>query len=253
DTGPAGLKGDTGPAGPQGDPGPAGLKGDPGPAGLKGDTGPAGPQGDTGPAGLKGDPGPAGLKGDTGPAGPQGDTGPAGPQGLQGPPGECKCDGAGGICASKGELLKNGGMEEYITHIPAYWNSTTRGLISLTRQKECIHSGNYSVNLKDRASLAQTVLIDGGCFYELSFFGHGDGALVAVEATVRFITPSRDQIGLRIAVNQQNIPNADRDFGHYKGITARAPADAYAAEIKFRVQANGNQSLYLDDVSFSIN
>ena len=191
--------------------------------------------------------GPSGPPGPMGPKGKQGIQGPSGPPGIQGPPGMCICN-----CESKGELLINGDMEEFSANIPSYWSTDTRELISRTEKQGRIHSGNFAVNMRNNAVLSQTVYINEGCFYELSFFGHGEGALVAVYATVTFITPTNNNLGLQIIINQQDLPNANRDFGFYRGITTKAPKDAYAAEIKFAVVANGNQSLDLDDVSFSV-
>ena len=238
--GPTGPKGDEGPTGPKGDEGPTGPKGDEGPTGPKGDEGPTGPKGDEGPTGPKGDEGPTGPKGDEGPTGPKGDEGPTGPTGS------CECE-----CMSIGEQILNGGMELFTKNIPDDWTTTTPGLISKVTAQGRVHSENSSVNLLDGANLSQSVTdINGGCFYELSFFVHGEGAQVSITATVTFVTPTGNVNGAAIIVNQQDIPNSNRDFGYYIVTTTAAPANVEKAIIKFSATANGSQSLDLDDVSF---
>ena len=121
-------------------------------------------------------------------------------------------------------------------------------------QQGRVHSGNYSVDLKDGANLRQNVSITGGCYFEFSFFAHGEGAQVQLTAKVTFTNQQGLNVsGLSIVVNSQDIPNSNRDFGYYRGITVQAPANATNARIEFQVTAGGGQSLDLDDVSFSIN
>ena len=50
-------------------------------------------------------------------------------------------------------------------------------------------------------------------------------------------------------VRSQDITNSNRDFAYYRLITSQAPAGTIAIKIEFIVNANGNQSLDLDDVS----
>ena len=77
---------------------------------------------------------------------------------------------------------------------------------------------------------------------------------MAFTATVRFTNnQGLDQLGLSITVNAQDVPNSNRDFAYYRGITSLAPSNATNAQILFSVTASGGQSLDLDDVSFSIN
>ena len=194
-----------------------------------------------GPKGEKGEPGKQGSPGKPGKPGEQG------PQGPKGEPGKCDCK-----CESKGELLKNGGMELFTGNVPTDWNTTTPGAISHITQQGRVHSGESAVAITDEGNLSQIVPVNEGCFYELSFFGHGEGALVGVTATVTFITGTGSTVGLTITVRQQDIPNSNRDFGYYRGITIQAPAGTEMAEIRFSVTANGNQHLVLDDVSFSV-
>ena len=236
--------------GPPGPRGPMGPQGQPGPRGLMGLRGPMGPQGQTG---AQGPVGPQGQTGATGPPGPQGETGATGPQGPPGPQGP---QGPAGVCAcpSLGEQVVNGGMEEFESNgVPTGWTTTTPGLVSQDTAQGRVHSGLSSVNLLDGADLSQTIApVSGGCFYEFSFFAHAQGAQVGVTATVTFVTPTGNEVGAVITVERQDISDSDREFAYYRAITSAAPANATAAIITFTVTAQGNQSLNIDDVSFSV-
>ena len=70
--------------------------------------------------------GPTGSTGATGPTGPTGNTGATGPTGLTGNTGATGPTGPRGEgCASLGEQILNGGMEDFIGDLPVSWNSTT--------------------------------------------------------------------------------------------------------------------------------
>ena len=187
----------------------------------------------------------------TGPPGPPGKTGPTGPKGDEGPTGatgSCDCK-----CTSIGEQIINGGMELFTDNIPDDWTTTTPDLISEVMAQGRVHSENSSVNLEDGANLSQFVAtVEGGCFYELSFFAHGEGAQVSLTATVTFVTPTGNVNGATIIVNSQDIPNSNREFGYYSVTTLAAPDNAESAIISFSVTTSGGQSLDLDDVSFKV-
>lgn len=243
-----GATGATGPTGPTGATGPTGRTGATGPTGRTGATGATGPTGPTGATGRTGPTGATGPTGPTGRTGRTGRTGPTGPTGATGATGICQCP-----CVAAGELLVNGGMESFTGNVPTGWTTTTPNNISQVTQQGRVHSGNSSVNLTNGANLRQVVPVNAGCFYELSFFAHGEGAQVGLVATVNFITPPNTKTtGLTITVRQQDIPNSNRAFGYYRGFTIAVPAGATTAEILFTVTANGGQSLDLDDVSFAV-
>ena len=76
---------------------------------------------------------------------------------------------------------------------------------------------------------------------------------MGVDATVTFINDQGLNVtGLTIHVRDQDIPNDNREFAYYRGITTQAPSNATAARIQFVVTAGGGQSMDLDDVSFSV-
>jgi len=150
---------------------------------------------------------------------------------------------------NSGELIVNGGMEAFSGSVPTGWSTTAPAAVSRVTEFGRVHSGEAAVALSDGANLTQIVSINEGCFYELSFFARGEGAQVGFTATVTFIPGGE---ALRITVRKQDLTNSNRVFAYFKGITERAPAGASSAEIRFEVEANGNQSLDLDDVSFSI-
>jgi hypothetical protein len=142
-------------------------------------------------------------------------------------------------------------MEQFTGNIPTGWATSTPNVVKRDTEPGNVHSGNTAVALSNGATLFQTVPVSGGCFYELTFFVHGEGAQVGFTATVTFAPAEGSGEGLKIVVRQQDLPNANREFGFFKGITVRAPAEASLAEIRFEVVANGNQYMDLDDVSFA--
>lgn len=189
-------------------------------------------------------------KGPTGPTGPRGATGPTGPTGATGPTGptgNCRCS-----CVSKGELVVNGGMEVVIDDKPTGWIFTNPEDITSENSQGRVHSGNWSVNIGDDSTLSQVINnIEVGCFYELSFFARGEGAQVSLNANVIFLTNYGDVLGGNIMVRAQDITNSNRDFAYYRLITSQAPVGTTGIKIEFIVNANGNQSLDLDDVSLT--
>jgi hypothetical protein len=141
-------------------------------------------------------------------------------------------------------------MEKFTANIPTDWTSPTPSLISKVTTQGRVHTGLSAVSLEDGAVLTQSISdINPGCFYEFSFFAHGEGAQVSVTATVTFHTLSGNVQGGSIFVESQDIPNSDRDFGYYRVITIAAPDDVTSATIEFDVSASGDQALDLDDVS----
>ena len=120
-------------------------------------------------------------------------------------------------------------------------------------QQGRVHSGFSAVNIADKGNLKQDIPINGGCYYSFSFFAHGEGAQVGLDATVSFINSQGLNVtGLTIHVESQDVPNSNRDFAYYRGITNLAPDNATSARIQFVVTAGGGQSLDLDDVSFTV-
>lgn len=150
-------------------------------------------------------------------------------------------------------MVVNGGMETFTNNIPQGWTTTTATSVSTVTQLGRVHSGSASVNLAGGGTLRQDVPITGGCYYDFSFFARGEGAQVGVDATVTFINDQGLNVtGLTIHVRDQDIPNDNREFAYYRGITTQAPSNATAARIQFVVTAGGGQSMDLDDVSFSV-
>lgn len=175
----------------------------------------------------------------------KGQTGATGPTGITGATGICSCN-----CQSQGELITNGGMEIVVENKPDSWDFINPDGITSEDSQGRVHSGNWSVNMEDDTTISQTVEnIEGGCFYELSFFARGEGAQVGLTARVIFVTNSGDVTGGTITINQQDITNDNRDFAYYKVITNSAPINTTAIRVEFEVTANGEQSLDLDDVS----
>ncbi|MGN1000940.1 MAG: hypothetical protein ACI4OG_03285 [Bacilli bacterium] len=171
-----------------------------------------------------------------------------GPTGPTGPTGRCECN-----CQSKGELVINGGMENIQNNKPLNWTFTNpTGISSITSQGR-VHSGSWAVNIEDNSSIKQTIPVtEGGCFYILSFFARGEGSKVGLTATVTFETTTGSVNGGTITIRQQDIPNASRNFEFYQLVTSASPANTTGITIEFLVNADGEQSLDLDDVSLRI-
>jgi hypothetical protein len=149
-------------------------------------------------------------------------------------------------------MIINGGMELFTGNLPNGWSTNNPAGVSHVTAQGLVHSGLSSVGLTDGTNLCQTVPIEGGCFYEFSFFAHGEGAQVAIDASVVFITGSTETLGLEISIPKLYLPNANRDFGYYRGITIKAPTHATSARVCFSVSANGGQTADIDDVSLSV-
>ena len=174
-------------------------------------------------------------------------TGPTGATGATGPTGSCTCS-----CVSRGELIINGGMEEVIDDKPTGWLFSNPDNITSENSQGRVHSGNWSVNIADDSTLSQVINnIEAGCFYELSFFARGEGAQVSLNANVIFQTNSGDVLGGNLMVRSQDMTNSNRDFAYYRLITSEAPVGTTGIRIEFIVNANGNQSLNLDDISLT--
>ena len=144
-------------------------------------------------------------------------------------------------------------MEIVDDNKPADWSFVNPdGIVSVTSQGR-VHSGNWSVNIKDSSAIEQTIAISGcGCYYRLSFFARGEGSQVGLTATVIFQTTTGMVEGGSITVRQQDIINSNRDFAFYQLITSSSPSNVTGITIKFLVSAEGSQSLDLDDVSLTI-
>ena len=108
-------------------------------------------------------------------------------------------------------------------------------------------------SIGDKSAIIQTIpTTNSGCFYQLSFFARGEGSQVGFTATVTFETTTGPIIGGTISVRQQDITNSNRDFAFYQLVTSSSPANTTGITIKFLVNASGNQSLDLDDVSLIV-
>lgn len=187
----------------------------------------------TGPTGNTGATGPTGLTGNTGA------TGPTGPRGEG--------------CASLGEQILNGGMEDFIDDLPVSWNSTTPVSIESVDQAGRVHSGNLSVNMQDGSDLYQDVDIKVGCYYILSFFAHGEGQQIGLRATITFLDDQNNRLLTnQLIVREQDLINSNRSFGYFRLVSGAAPSGAVKARVAFYVVAGGGQSMDLDDVSFMV-
>ena len=151
-------------------------------------------------------------------------------------------------------MIVNGGMETFTDHVPTGWTANQSDLISKVTLQGRVHSGNYAVNLKNSAILSQEIAIEPSCFYQLSFFARGEGSEVGLNAKVFYVNAQNQATeALSIQVRQQDMVNSNRSFAYYRGITnISAPLDTIKVRIEFTAITSGNQSLDMDDVSFSI-
>lgn len=188
-----------------------------------------------------------GATGPTGPQGLQGDSGATGPTGPTGPKGECDCK-----CKSRGELIKNGGFENTTNDKPNDWILTNIDGVTSQSSNGRVHSGNKSVNIKDKSKISQTVEINDECYYELSFFLNAQADETQLTATVTFNTDSTSIIGGIINIRKKDITTTSGSFGYYKLITSKAPVGTNSIKVEFSVIANEQQSINVDDVSLTI-
>lgn len=171
-----------------------------------------------------------------------------GATGATGPTGRCECR-----CQSTGELVLNGGMENRTNDKPNNWIFTNPDGVTSVNSQGRVHSGNWAVNIEDDSAIQQTISISGcGCYYQLSFFARGEGSQVGLTATVTFETTTGPVNGGSVVVRQQDITNSNRSFAFYQLITSAAPSNVTGITIKFLVNAEGRQSLDLDDVSLIV-
>ena len=143
-------------------------------------------------------------------------------------------------------------MDAFTDPVPTSWQVNDDDLSARVTQQGRVHAGQSAVNLMDGAVLTQEVAASCGCFYAFSFFARGEGQQVGLTATLTFLTTGGPVTGLTITVRPQDLPNANREFAYYRGISLQAPAGTTAIRISFRVTATGGQSLDLDDVSLSV-
>ena len=155
-----------------------------------------------------------------------------------------------GPCCSTGELVENGGFEDFTGSVPDDW--TASGTTGKSTANGTYHTGFSSVFVNDGSSLSQTVYgIKAGCHYEFSFFANQKTGNPGIVATVIFVTPG-GTTGATITVNAGQIPSAASNFGYYRVITSAAPLFATSAVIQLSVPATiSSSSVYFDDVSFS--
>ena len=144
-------------------------------------------------------------------------------------------------------------METFAANVPTGWSINEEELAEKDTAQGNVHAGQSSVRLYDGAVLTQDIALYGGCYYAFSFFARGNGAQVQLEATVTFLSEQALATNAAtILIRMQDLPNDNREFGYYRTITTLAPENALAARISFTVTANSEQSMNLDDVSFSV-
>lgn len=144
-------------------------------------------------------------------------------------------------------------MENRTNNKPSNWIFTNPDSISSVTSQGRVHSGSWSVNIKDESDISQTVSVNnGGCFYQLSFFARGEGSQVGLTATIVFETPTGPVNGGTISIRQQDIINANREFAFYQLVTSKSPDNTTGITVKFLVDASVEQSLDLDDVSLIV-
>jgi hypothetical protein len=143
-------------------------------------------------------------------------------------------------------------MEYFNGSVPVGWEITDPDMVRRITARGLVHSGESSVGLSNGADLRQEITpIQEGCYYEFSFFAHSDGANVGMSATLTYLTETGEEPAGEIVARQMDIPTADRVFSYYRVITSQAPKGVKSLLIEFNVVAQGNQSLQIDDVSFS--
>lgn len=150
-------------------------------------------------------------------------------------------------------MVLNGGMEFRDNSKPTDWTFINpNGITSITGQGR-VHSGSWAVNIEDGSAIEQTIPVTTcGYYFILSFFARGEGSQVGLNVSVVFNTSEGTVDGGSIIVRQQDITISNSDFAFYQLVTSAAPAGVTSVTIKFLVDAEGEQSLDLDDVSLVV-
>lgn len=144
-------------------------------------------------------------------------------------------------------------MEEIDDNKPTNWIFTNpNGISSITSQGR-VHTGSWSVNIEDQSAIEQTIpIMNCGCFYRLGFFARGEGSEVGLNVTATYETTTGPIEAGSMVIRKQEIANSNRNFTFYNLITNSSPSNVTGIKIKFLVNADGNQSLDLDDVSLTV-
>ncbi|WP_312644259.1 hypothetical protein [Hydrogenoanaerobacterium sp.] len=152
-----------------------------------------------------------------------------------------------------GEIIINGGMEQFYGNVPIGWTTTTPLAVEKKTSQGRVHSGNSSVNLGNGAHLVQTFEdVAGGNFYELSFYAHGEGEQAGLKAFVIYETDVGDVLGGCLTVRKQDMISGSRNFGYYRVLTSATPNNIKRLKLQFVVSSNEDHSVDLDDVSFKM-
>lgn len=154
---------------------------------------------------------------------------------------------------SRGELIVNGGMEEFECGVPEGWKATEPCLISRVTAPGRVHSGESCVGLSDYVKLKQEICtgIHASRFFQLSFFAQLQGTNAGLTCKVTFLKKSHKIAGGSICIRGVDIPNTSRQFGYYTLITSPAPRGVTGAIVEFSVNTSGSQCVCIDDVSFT--
>jgi hypothetical protein len=157
------------------------------------------------------------------------------------------------MCPETGELIRNGGMEEFEGGVPKYWKTTSPCSVTKVMKPGRVHSGDSCVGLCDMATLSQIIKkgITPNTFFRCSFFAQLEGTQACLVCTLTFLKGCEEIPGGSIKVRGEDIPNCLRQFGYYPFITCRAPWGVTGAKIEFHVKAKGCQQVNIDDVSCS--
>jgi len=155
------------------------------------------------------------------------------------------------LFSERGELVVNGGMEEFDCGVPEGWRATAQCAVSRVTAPGRVHSGESCVGLSDCVKLRQVIFtgIHAFRFYELSFCAQLQGTTAGLACEVTFLRGHHEIAGGSIFIRCHDIPNTPRQFGNYSFITSQAPRGVTGLVIEFSVNTNGCQCVGIDDVS----
>ncbi len=144
-------------------------------------------------------------------------------------------------------------MEEVVNNKPIDWTFTNPDGVTSVSAQGRVHTGNFAVNIVNGSAISQTVSVStGGCFYDFSFFARGEESQVGFTATVTFDTTTGPVTGATITVRQQDLSTYNGQFQFFRTTTTQAPINTTAITVTILVDAEGSQSLDLDDVSLTV-
>ncbi|MHC1694270.1 MAG: hypothetical protein AB9835_03120 [Eubacteriales bacterium] len=146
------------------------------------------------------------------------------------------------------DIVADGSMESFDGSVPAGWSTETPALVSREDRRGQVHTGRYSVRLRDGAQLSFTTARISETGYTLSFFAKG-GWRTGLSAVMYCVSGDGERECASITVEKGDLPRGRGQFGYYVLRTQSIPVGVQSVRVEFNVFAGWNGSVLLDDVA----